>query len=699
MSKARSLVGFGTFLLLGLLPLVFSTNLADAVVAPKQALFQVAAATLVSGWALGGALGAWSWWPRSPLARVAFLFYAWSAFTGFAAGLPARAVPGTLDSLLLAGVVLAWTATMDPQRARAWTGWVCASTLLVGLYSHLQRVTPLGLSLGGLPLADPVAWSNPRLSRELTISTFGNPDYLSAWLVAVLPLAISWILALRRPAARWAALVAWVVVALAMILTLTRAAWFGAAVAGVVWLCRMSSSLGPTERRRAVRILAGLVLTLALGVGTALVLQADNPSQYTVRGRLESLTNFRHLSLRTRVFFWGAALRTLRDHPWAGVGPGGFPNAALLNRDLEPIDTRFPPRLPETPHSQYMLVAAEAGAPGLVLLAGLLLLFFGRAGRGGGLEAAGILSAGAAWWVNHAFCSATLPTEVFWVFLIALAAAREAPPPPPAAPRSLPTRWAVGLAGLLLITANLWLSGRIIYYERLVWLGDDSRIQATGMIRAQRYTGRQILPHVEKALQRYIEASEVAPSWSQAQSMLAIGKVYEQMYLDLTDRQAEALRLHAREAYLQALDADPEFPTAWISLATILVWNPQESAQALACSQRALALDPRNALYLDLHARILLQQGRYEEAVATWQQSLDNRPRLPQALLGQAEALFCLKRDAEAEKALAEAVLIDPRVALAAQRIRASAGQGRPAEELQGDRRSAASPVVPADKP
>jgi len=484
-----------------------------------------------------------------------------------------------------------------------------------------------------------------------------------------------------------------------MVLTLTRAAWFGAVIATVVWTLRTVTALNPVERRQAVRILAGLGLVLALGVGAALVMQADNPSQYTVRGRLVSLVNPEHLSLRTRLFFWGASLRIMRDHPFSGVGPAGFPNAALQHRDLEPVATRFPPRLPETPHSQYMLVAAETGVPGSVLLAVLLWLYFSRAGRPAGLEAAGLLGSGAAFWANHAFSSATLPTDVFWVFLVALAASRELRPASPATPSSRPARLALALAGLVLVAANLWLSSRIVRYERLTWLGDDARYKASGMIRAQRYTGREIVPYYEKALERYLEASKVAPAWNQSASVLTLGKVYEEMYLDLTDRHAEPLRQHAREAFLHALEIDPESATAWISLATIQAWNPQELEQALACSRGALDLDPRNALYLDVHARILLQSGRYEEALATWEQSLRNQPRLPQALLGKAEALYYLKRQAEAEEALTEAFQLDPRVEAAARRIRAAAGSasGRGPEELPSGRRSGAGPVLPAE--
>ena len=73
--------------------------------------------------------------------------------------------------------------------------------MLVGFYSHLQRLTP-GPARPGVPIADPVAWNHPHLSQERTIATLGNPDYPAAWLVVVLPLALSWLLMIRRPVAR-----------------------------------------------------------------------------------------------------------------------------------------------------------------------------------------------------------------------------------------------------------------------------------------------------------------------------------------------------------------------------------------------------------------------------------------------------------------------------------------------------------------
>ena len=695
MPRASAIVGLGTFLLLGVLPLAFSTGLADAVLAPKHAVFLSGCALTLTGWALGAAAGAWAWWPGSPIARAAFLFYAWWAGTGLLAGLPPQAMPGSLDAALLAGLVLAWASVLEGTLARRWTGWICASAMLVGFYSHLQRLTPLGLRVLGVPIADPVAWNHPHLSQERTIATLGNPDYLAAWLVVVLPLALSWLLMIRRPVARWAALTAWILVAVAMVLTLTRAAWVGAAAGGAVWVAWALGALPRPERTRVLKFLIGAGALLILLLGAVVALQAGKSGPFTVVARLQSFRDFQDLSFRTRIFFWKSALITLSENPLTGTGPGGFPTAALQHRDLEPVETRYPPRTPENPHNQYLTVAAEAGFPGLLLLGGVLVLFFLRGGGGGGLEAAGLLGAGAAHWADQLFISSTSTSEVLWVYLVALAASREAPSRP-SRPAAIPLRFGVGLAGLLLLAGLVWLSGLIIWHQRQVWLGDHARFQARTLVESQQVTGQQILPFYQSALDHYLAADQNAPPWEKGHSKLRVGKLYEEVYRILSDQQAEPLRALAHQAYLAALEEEPRSPTAWASLARFLALDPASRDQALVMVDQALALDPRNPNYLDLKARILLDLGRPQEALANWQTALAIRPDLPRLLLGKAESLLLLKHDRQAKRALDRALELDPSLTPAADRIRAER-QG--AKELQRDRRKGAEAAGKADLP
>ncbi len=696
MPWASAILGLGTLLLLGLLPLAFSTSLADAVLAPKHAVFLSGSALTLAGWALGAASGFWVWWPRSPVARAGFAFYAWWATTGLLAGLPPQALPGTLDAALLAGLVLAWTSVLEGTRAWRWTGWICATALVVGFYSHLQRLTPLGVHLLGVPIADPVAWNHPHLSQERTIATFGNPDYLAAWLVVALPLALSWLVRLRRPAARLAALAAWVLVALAMVLTLTRAAWVGAAAGSLIWGAWALGALPRPDRARILGFLLGAGFLLVLFLGAAVALQAEKQGPFTVAARLQSFRDFQDLSFRTRLFFWKAALHILEENPLAGTGPGGFPGAALQHRESEPVETRYPPRTPENPHNQYLTVAAETGFPGVLLLGGLLVLFFRRGGTGRDLETAGLLGAGAAHWANQIFISSTLSSEVLWVFLLARVASREAPSQSTRA-ASLPLRAGVGLTGLVLLVALAWLSSRILVHERLVWLGDHARFQARGLVESRRVTGTEILPHYQRALDNYLEASRNAPPWEKGRSELQVGRLYEEIYQDLTGRQAEPLRLKAREAYHAALVADPLSPTAWAAMARIQALSPQHRAEALAPMDQALTLDPRNPDYLLLRARILQDLGRPQEALEAWQSALAIRPDLARALLGMAESLLALGQEQEAEEALTRALELEPALRARADQIRAKPREPRGSKELQGDRRRLADPAGMAE--
>ena len=701
MPGLQALVEGGSLLLLFALPLVFSTHLAEAVTAPKQAVFLVGASALLTGWGARAATGSLRGALSTPLATAAFLLYAWWALTGLLAGLSPGAVPGTLDAAFLAVLVLAWTATLDPGRARRWTGWVCAAALLAGLYSHLQRLTPLNLRLGGLVLGDPVPWNNPHLSQERTIATFGNPDYLAAWLVAVLPLALSWVLQLRRPAARWAGLAAWVLTALAMVLTLTRAAWVGGAVGGLVWLGVSLAGLEGPGRARILRALAGVAMVLVLLV---LGWQVHSGRADVLRARVASLADFQDLSFRTRLFFWGSALRTLGDHPLAGVGPGGFPAAARMHRDLEPVETRTPPRTPENPHNQYLTVAVETGVPGLLLLGAVLFLFFAPGGRG--LERAGVLGAGAAHWANQAFISSTLPSEVFWVFLIALAAAPARPSLPvpeegaegPVGsdrPGSLP----VAVAGLVFMALMTLLAGRILASERLARRAEDARFQARAMLEARRSTGQELLRVYQQALDLQIAAARTAPTWSQADAERRVASLFEEVYLDVSGGKAEPPWKAALAAYQVALEADPGSPSTWAGLARLQALRPEHRSEALPTLARARALDPRNPSYLALQARLLHDLGRRDEALTTWDEALEIAPQAPGALVGRAETLGALGRWPEAEADLSEAIRLDPEAAKPAARIRAARNPGAASEEPQEGRRKVPGFAVPDGRP
>jgi O-antigen ligase len=67
-------------------------------------------------------------------------------------------------------------------------------------------------------------------------------------------------------------------------------------------------------------------------------------------------------SIGLRLTFYRETLRIIREHPLAGVGTGGFPKAyAEKAREKSSFEVR-------NPHNEYLLVMAQNGVVGLLLL-------------------------------------------------------------------------------------------------------------------------------------------------------------------------------------------------------------------------------------------------------------------------------------------------------------------------------------------
>lgn len=80
-------------------------------------------------------------------------------------------------------------------------------------------------------------------------------------------------------------------------------------------------------------------------------------------------------SIGLRFDYYTNTLFIIRDHPWFGVGIGGFENAY----DQRIKDTGMAPA--NNPHNQYLLIAAQLGVAGLAALLWLYALYWRQAGR------------------------------------------------------------------------------------------------------------------------------------------------------------------------------------------------------------------------------------------------------------------------------------------------------------------------------
>ncbi len=113
----------------------------------------------------------------------------------------------------------------------------------------------------------------------------------------------------------------------------------------------------------AVFLLLPIVFVAGYGLSPVFKHRVD-----TVRQEISQFKDNPETSIGLRLLYWQNSWEIIRQHPWLGVGTGGFEAAyARVNQKKSPL--YFPT---DNPHNQYVLVATMVGIPGVVAL---LLIF------------------------------------------------------------------------------------------------------------------------------------------------------------------------------------------------------------------------------------------------------------------------------------------------------------------------------------
>ncbi len=236
------------------------------------------------------------------------------------------------------GVLVSGARLLGPRRAPGSMAWMLdglsVAALAIGVEAALEAA-------GLRPLVSSV--SRPG-------SLLGNASDQGAWAVLALgPLAA---VAIRqRGVLHQAGAVA---AAVALVTSGSRGALVGAAVLAVVL-----ATLIPVRGSRIALAVGCAVVTigvLALPTTRSRVLSGTHLSQQTVTGRR---------------LLWSETLELVRDHPLLGVGPSGYVDAIPAYHDHRYEVEIGPANPPDSPHD-WLLQAAAAGGPGLVLIALLL---------------------------------------------------------------------------------------------------------------------------------------------------------------------------------------------------------------------------------------------------------------------------------------------------------------------------------------
>ena len=123
-----------------------------------------------------------------------------------------------------------------------------------------------------------------------------------------------------------------------------------------------------------------LIAALGLALSVTAAYQWSNPFHQRIQETIAEADGWQEgkgdqTATGLRLDYYSNTLAIIKDHPWLGVGTGGFERAYA-----EKIrDTRMLPS--NNPHNQYLLIMAQLGMAGLVVLIFLYAVFWRQAGK------------------------------------------------------------------------------------------------------------------------------------------------------------------------------------------------------------------------------------------------------------------------------------------------------------------------------
>ncbi len=478
----------------------------------------------------------------------------------------------------------------------------------------LRRETLIdGLLLGGLAVVAfgyvQVWLQGMRFSGSVIGSVIGNPNSLGAYLIVLLGFGAGRWLGTRSSLARIALGIYLLLIAGLLLLTFSRGAWIGGAVAvatlaGLAMANRHGSPWRSPRgwwRARTASLRAGLVgaaLALIAG-GLAFAVLVAWPI-FSQPGRDPGL----------RFSLWNGAAQMFSEQPLTGHGLFTF------GQHLPRIQSQ-PPRQPHShAHNGPLHIAAELGLPGLLALvasvAALLVAMrcnWDAAPERQRLTLAGALAASIGFGFHHLVDLPAMMPLIALVGLLALTVATTSLDPTPARAgwreQAPPRLVALLLAGLLV--SGVW--------SVSIYAGYDSALRH---VLADGSPGRDYRGGAER-MQAAVDADPSLALYHSQQ-----GYLYALAALENGDDSALPLAIRA---YERLTELEPGYAVGWANLGTIY-WVAGEQSAALTAFENAAQAAPDSlALWfnLGLHAE---QTGDEVLARRAYEQALDDSTQL-----------------------------------------------------------------------
>ncbi len=282
---------------------------------------------------------------KSPVHLPVLLYFIWGIVSYFFSPYKGVSSEELIRLLCYAAVYIAVIETLDSEDRIKTVVKIMIITAVISVFYGLVQ----GMNI------DPFAWK--RAFGRRVFSSFGNPNFLAAYLVIVSPFVIGFIVHKRKY------ILSFFMVLLCVVLYLTysKGGWLGF-TAGVIAFSVLSVIYtAHLKTRRLKLVLAAfsifLVVTASAGVWV--------------------FANKRPDSLRFRVLTWRSTIEMIKLHPVRGNGLGTFRIIYPLYRDKEifRIEGRHQTET-QHPENEFLEVASDGGVIGLGIFLWMIGVFF-----------------------------------------------------------------------------------------------------------------------------------------------------------------------------------------------------------------------------------------------------------------------------------------------------------------------------------
>lgn len=567
--------------------------------------------------------------PRSLVVALAFLYLIiivvsvvfsrnqWESFEYF------------FDKVCYLSVFTMIISTFDFEEVKKTLIFILMLGLIAGTYSVIQH---LGM--------DPVAWSQYDLVKNRSISTLGNPDFLSAFLVMIIPLAFCYAFRENARDKGITALLTWGFLCVVNIWTYSRAGL----AAMLVGTAAAAFFLGWSRLKKHWKKTLAVAIILLFAFSLIIIAEASGLTRFSLAERITSAMSAKDINVLTRVYLWKAGLYSIRENLLVGTGPSTFSIAYLPFRYLEPVDIRRRIAMPESSHNLLIDIGVFSGIFAVIAFIGMLLAVYIKGFKSlygkktedqtpekgteliketekandsdndNRIYLAAFLAGLTAFLTHHLASFPTYPDELlFWVFLGFCAVLTATPKPLPTEPQEkfLPL-WKIGIVGALCVLSVtlIYRSSQIAVAEFYFSKGDAYR---TAMFETANPEALSF--YFQKALDNYDQAIKI--NSFKPEYWLNRGRLLEK-YSYINKDQKLSLQLFEMTitSYEKAILINPENPYPHADVARYCArWDFKEATEiAMKEYKEALRLDKYNVPIMTDLALLYIRQKNYKQA-------------------------------------------------------------------------------------